>query len=349
MARPYAVAPHAVFNHGGGMTVQTRMIRMRRAHSSATLSQANRNTRPPIRARRNRNRETSMELEGKSAVITGAGHGIGRAIALALAEAGANVAVADIDEAAAEAVAAEVVARGVRGLAARVDVAREQDVIELADRAFEAFGSVEVLVNNAGIIPDSRKLWQFSADDFDWTFAVNVRGVMNGIRTFVPRFIAAEASAWVVNTGSEHSLGIPHLRAGVYTASKHAVLGLSDVLKRELPPHVGVSVLCPGIVDTTLWRATERRQEDHGGSAVADPAAASVMQHGLPAEQVGQKVREAIEQEHFFVLTHPHVVRFASERWEAIEQAFATQAPRYDGDEAFDVRNIARRLSDTHS
>ena len=287
-----------------------------------------------------------MQLEGRSAVITGAGHGIGRAIALALAAAGTNVAGADIDEDAAQAVAAEVTAHGVQSLAARVDVAREQDLVELADRAFSAFGSVEVLVNNAGIIPDSRKLWQFSAEDFDWTFAVNVRGVMNGIRTFVPRFVASSEPAWMVNTGSEHSLGIPHLRAGVYTASKHAVLGLSDVLKRELPAHVGVSVLCPGIVDTTLWRATERRQDDHGGSATADPAAATVMQHGLPAEMVGQKVREAIEQEYFFVLTHPHVVEFARERWEAIEQAFANQAPRYDGDENFDVRNIARRLKD---
>ncbi len=287
-----------------------------------------------------------MDLRGRSAVITGAGHGIGRAIALALGKAGANVAVADIDEAAAEAVAKEVADLGVQSLAARVDVAREQDVVDLADRAFAAFGSVEVLVNNAGIIPDSRKLWQFGAEDFDWCFAVNVRGVMNGIRAFVPRFVASDSPAWVVNTGSEHSLGIPHLRAGIYTASKHAVLGLSDVLKRELPPHIGVSVLCPGIVDTTLWRATERRQDDHGGRAPADPAAASVMQHGLPAEVVGQKVREAIEQEHFFILTHPHVVKFARERWEAIEAAFSHQAPRYDGDEDFDVTNIARKVRD---
>jgi len=290
-----------------------------------------------------------MELEGRSAVITGAGHGIGRAIALELAKAGVNVAVADIDKDAAEAVAAEVAEHGVASLAAKVDVAREQDLVLLADRAFAAFGSVEVLVNNAGIIPDSRKLWQFSAEDFDWCFAVNVRGVMNGIRAFVPRFLTSDTPAWVVNTGSEHSLGIPHLRAGIYTATKHAVLGLSDVLKRELPPHVGVSVLCPGIVDTTLWRATERRQDAHGGSASADPAAANVMQHGLPAEQVGQKVREAIEQEHFFILTHPHVVKFARERWEAIEEAFAKQAPRYDGDEAYDVTHIARRLRDAEA
>ena len=290
-----------------------------------------------------------MELEGRSAVITGAGHGIGRAIALELAKAGVNVAVADIDKDAAEAVAAEVAEHGVASLAAKVDVAREQDLVLLADRAFAAFGSVEVLVNNAGIIPDSRKLWQFSAEDFDWCFAVNVRGVMNGIRAFVPRFLTSDTPAWVVNTGSEHSLGIPHLRAGIYTATKHAVLGLSDVLKRELPPHVGVSVLCPGIVDTTLSRATERRQDAHGGSASADPAAANVMQHGLPAEQVGQKVREAIEQEHFFILTHPHVVKFARERWEAIEEAFAKQAPRYDGDEAYDVTHIARRLRDAEA
>lgn len=285
-----------------------------------------------------------MEIAGKSAVVTGGGNGIGRAIALALAHKGANVAVADIELDAAEAVAAEAANLGVQSLAVAVDVSREEDVAELADRAWVAFGSVELLFNNAGVLAPGGPLLQVSKADFDWCFSVNVGGVMNGIRVFAPRFVESGKSAWIVNTGSEHSLGVPHLFGGAYTATKHAVLGLSDVLARELPKHVGVSVLCPGITQSTLWRATERRPEVQGGPLEADPANAAAMELGMPVGRVADRVMDGIENETFYIMTHAHVVEIARERWQAVEQAFATQVPRYSGDEVYDVNEVMKKL-----
>ena len=286
-----------------------------------------------------------MKLEGTSAVITGAGNGIGRATALALARAGVNVAIADIEAEAAESVAGEVRDLGVRSLGMAVDVTGEAQIAQLAEAAWAEFGSVQILMNNAGVMPATGPLWERSQADFDWAFGVNVGGVLSGIRQFVPRFIESGEPCWVVNTGSEHSFGVPHLFGGVYTATKHAVLGLSDVLARELPDNVGVSVLCPGLVETSLWRASERRQDAFGGAAEASPAGAAAMTHGLSAEAVAECVLIGLQDETFFMLPHSHVVEIARERWENAERAFATQAPRTPGDDRYDVNKVIARLS----
>jgi len=286
-----------------------------------------------------------MDLSGKSAVITGSGNGIGKAIALALADLGLNVAIADIEESAADQVATEAGKRGVRSIAMKVDVADEDQITKLADTAWEDFGSVELLFNNAGVIHAMKPLLETTKEELAWCFAVNVAGMMNGIRVFGPRFVASGEPCWIVNTGSEHSFGVPHVMAGIYTATKHAVLGLSDVLRRELPDHVGVSAFCPGIVTSTLWRATERRQNTFGGTEAANEAGAAAMALGLPAEDIAKRVIQGIREEQFFIVTHPHVVEIAAERWRGAEEAFRTQAPRYDGDDQYAVDNIIARLS----
>jgi NAD(P)-dependent dehydrogenase (short-subunit alcohol dehydrogenase family) len=285
-----------------------------------------------------------MDLLGKSAVITGAGNGIGKAIALALANLGVNVAIADIEESAAEQVAAEAETLGVKSMAMKVDVSDESEIEKLADAAWVDFGSVELLFNNAGVMHATKLLLDTTKEELAWCFAVNVAGMMNGIRVFGPRFVSSGEQCWIVNTGSEHSFGVPHVLAGVYTATKHAVLGLSDVLRRELPDHVGVSVLCPGIVESTLWRASERRQDAFGGAEPASEAGAAAMIFGLPAEDIAKQVIKGIREEHFYIVTHPHVVEIAEERWRGAEEAFKIQAPRYDGDDRYDVNKIIARL-----
>ena len=285
-----------------------------------------------------------MELEGRTAVVTGGGNGIGRAIALALAERGANVAVVDVEKEAAERVAGEAGANGVAAAAYGVDVRNADAVQKLAEDCWSRFGSVELLFNNAGVIAEMGPVWLTDPLDVEWVLGVNLVGVLNGLRAFVPRFIASGAPAWVVNTGSEHSLGLPHALAGVYNATKHAVLGLSDMLRAELPENVGVSVLCPGLVESTMWKATERRPDELGGAAAGPEGNAAVMSCGLPASAVAEKVIEALENEYFYILTHPHVAEIAWRRAEEIGNAFAAQAPRYDGDDRYDVNNVFRRL-----
>ena len=286
-----------------------------------------------------------MDFNGKSAVVTGGGNGIGRALCLALAGEGVNVAVADIDAAAADAVADEARRAGVEAMGVAADVTDESSVDVLADAAWDAFGGVDILVNNAGIMPAVAPLAATGAADFDWVFAVNVRGAMNGIRAFVPRFIASGRDSRVVNTASEHALGVPHIGGGLYTASKHALLGLSDVLRREVPAHVRVSVLCPGIVASTLWRASERRQDAYGGPAPASGAAGAFMEQvGMPAGEVAARAVEGIRTGEFYIVTHSHAVDIAQARWMELETAFATQAPRREGDAKYDLEPVMRQL-----
>ncbi len=285
-----------------------------------------------------------MELKDKTAVITGAGNGIGEAIALALADKGVNVGVVDIEADAAERVAEVVRSKGVKSAAYSVDVRDPAAVEDLAAQTWAQFGSVELLFNNAGVMAPAGPVWLTEPKDAEWVFGVNVFGILNGLRAFVPRFIESGNVSWVVNTGSEHSFGLPHIMAGTYNASKHAVLGLSEMLRAELPDNVGVSVLCPGIVESTLWKATERRPEELGGSLSASEANAAAMKMGLPASIVGEKVVEALENEYFLILTHPHVADIAARRADEVATAFTNQAPRYDDDEQYDVNAIIARL-----
>ena len=282
-----------------------------------------------------------MEVNGIGAAVTGGGNGIGRAIALALGRAGAKVAVGDLELNAAEAVAAELRERGGEAIAVSLDVTDEASVSDFADAAWAAFGSVQLLVNNAGVMSPVSPLADMTEDDYAWVFSVNVGGVLRGVRTFVPRFAQAGEPAHVLNTGSEHSLGVPHVGGGLYTASKHAVIGLSDVLRAELPAHIGVSVLCPGLVGSTLWKASERRPDVLGGPSEASEMAGEFMNHmGMSAEEVAEKAVAGVRRGDFLIPTHAHSVKFAAKRWREIESAFQAYAPHYDGDEKFDLTQI---------
>jgi NAD(P)-dependent dehydrogenase (short-subunit alcohol dehydrogenase family) len=287
-----------------------------------------------------------MELNNKVAVITGGGNGIGKALCVALAEAGAKVVVADIELEAADAVRAELEAQCAHAIALQLDVSDETSVVAMRDAAVKAFGTVDILVNNAGVMHATKPLFATTTADLEWVFSVNVGGVMNGVRCFTPLFVEQGTPAWILNTASEHSLGVPHLGGGLYTASKHAVLGLSDVLRRELPDHIGVSVLCPGITGTTLWKASERRQDRYGGAEDGSEQAGAAMQHiGMPVKDVAEAAIRGLEEEAFFIVTHPHAVEFGKSRWDEIDSAFATQAPRFEGDEKYDLNVVLKQLA----
>lgn len=287
-----------------------------------------------------------MNLNNKTAVVTGGGNGIGKALCVALAAAGVKVVIADIELEAAMAVKTQLDATGHQSISVQVDVSDESSVIALRDAAVEMFGSVDILVNNAGVMHATKPLFATTTADLEWVLSVNVGGVMNGIRSFVPLFIEQATPAWILNTASEHSLGVPHLGGGLYTASKHAVLGLSDVLRRELPEHIGVSVLCPGITGTTLWKASERRQDRYGGAEAGSEQAGAAMQHiGMPVEDVAEATIRGLEAETFFIVTHPHAVEFGKSRWDEIVSAFAAQAPRFEGDEKYDLNEVLKQLA----
>lgn len=291
-----------------------------------------------------------MDLSNSSAVVTGGGNGIGRALCFALAEEGVNVAVADIDEKAANAVAEELARFKVKAFAVGCDVASTESTQNLSNRAISEFNSVELLFNNAGVIPDASPLLETDVGDVEWIFKVNVLGVINCIRAFSAHFEAASKEVRIVNTASEHALGVPHNGISSYTASKHAILGLSDVLRREAPEHIKVSVLCPGIVATSLWRANERRQDEFGGPSDSNEMVGQLMQNvGMPPEVIARKTIDGIKRGDFYIVTHSHVIEYAEERFRDIEQAFATQAPREEGDEKYDLRQFTSRTDGSNT
>jgi len=285
-----------------------------------------------------------MELENKVAVVTGGASGIGRGIGLALAEKGTHVVVADIEKGRAEATAVEIAQQGVEALGVGCDVTKLASVEALADSAWAHFDRVDLLFNNAGVAGGTWLL-DSTPHDLHWLFAVNVFGVWHGCSVFGRRFRDQATQAWICNTGSEHSIAMPHVQAGIYTATKHAVLGLSDVLRNELPEHVGVSILCPGVVKTDLWDAGRNRPAEHGGRSEAPEGVRQIMERGLDALDIGRSAVAGVERGDFFILTHSHDRAYVEKRYAELLGAFDAQVPRTDGDERFDVTTIALEVA----
>ncbi len=268
------------------------------------------------------------ELDGRVALVTGGGSGIGRGIALALAGAGMRVVVADIERDAAEAVAAEIAESGGEASADSVDVTDPAAVEALADRCFERHGGVDVLCNNAGVIGPT-PLGPESVDNWRWIVDVNILGVAHVINAFVPRMVArvgdTGGEAHIVNTAS-----MAGLRAGdgwahsAYGASKFAVVSMSRNLRGELAGSgIGVSVLCPGGVDTRIWEAGRNRPTERGGPETYERPERLLPARVLDPLVVGHHVLRAIREDALYIITH-------TERREQIEAAAGELLDAFD-------------------
>ena len=204
-------------------------------------------------------------LSGKVALVTGAGSGIGRGIALACADEGMHVILADVQEGTAQAVAAEVEAREVQALPVDLDVTDTVGYEWLAEQVYAEFGELNLLVNNAGVLTGG-VVSEATQADWDWTFSVNMYGIVNGVQAFLPRMRAQDSEAHIVNTVSMAGLRLNEvIPLGVYSASKHAAFAYSESLRDELAAEgIGVSALCPGGVDTLIGEAGRNRPDQFG-------------------------------------------------------------------------------------
>ena len=214
-------------------------------------------------------RELMRELRGRTAVITGAGSGIGAALARRAAAEGMNVVLAVIQLAEAAAIADEIGAD--RALAVHCDVADEASVTALADAAYARFGSVDLLCNNAGIVPGGRhrRVWEYTPGDWHWSIGVNLYGVVHGLRVFVPRMIAQGTPAHILNTASVAGM-VSGSGSACYGAAKHAVVRATEALYaglREEGAPIGVTMLCPGLVRTRIYDAGRLRPAEFADAA----------------------------------------------------------------------------------
>lgn len=269
-----------------------------------------------------------QELRDRAAVITGAGSGIGAAIARRCAAAGMQVLVADIEPDAAHEVANSLCFDGATAHAAYVDVADPASVLALADSAWRLFGGCHLLCNNAGVSV-FKPLAQTGHADWNWVMSVNLMGVAHGINAFVPRMIEQAQPAHIVNVASMAGL-IPLTGFGLYAASKHAVVGLSEVLQLELAPHgIGVSIVCPGMVSTRI-QDSERNRPDAGvrdpqaDDAAAAPSFPAELAQMLEPDDVAAHVLAAVQANRLYVLTHTGWESSFAQRSRNVFDAFST-------------------------
>jgi NAD(P)-dependent dehydrogenase (short-subunit alcohol dehydrogenase family) len=247
--------------------------------------------------------------------VTGGASGIGRGIATALSAARANVVVADVQLERAEEAADQIAASGGQVAAFGCDVRDRTQVVALADYAWERFGRVDILCNNAGvaILGPSNAV---SENDLRWLFEVNVFGMWNGSQVFIDRFLEQGGPAWICNTGSHHSLSGAYKGLAVYIMTKHAVLGMADSLRAEFGDRIGFSVLCPGSVRTDLWNSGRNRPAELGGSFAGDTRRRDASRAaGLDPVLVGGLVAEAIKAGDFYIFTHPQDADLVEDRY----------------------------------
>ena len=254
------------------------------------------------------------EFAGKVAVITGAASGIGRSIAEWCVRADVKVVLADIDEGPLGKAEAELKALGGNVLCVKTDVSKRSDVESLARRAFDAFGSVHLLFNNAGVAAGGAP-WEATWNDWEWVIGVDLWGVIHGVKVFTPLMLAQNTECHIVNTASSAGLVAGGFSAP-YSVTKHAVVALSESLfltlqQRNLP--VKVSVLCPGVVRTNIVNAERNRPAALRNEPVAisperqagHAAIEAVLAAGMPPDLVAELVFEAIRKEQFYILTDP--------------------------------------------
>lgn len=255
-----------------------------------------------------------FEFTNRVAVVTGAASGIGGGLAEKAAAAGMKVVMADVQEQALEARRAELAAAGASVLAVPTDVSDFAAVEALAEKTYAEFGAAHLVFNNAGVLVDGAS-WERSVEDWRWSFDVNVMGVIHGIKAFVPRMLEGGDEGVVVNTASIAGLlAGPYL--GPYTATKHAVVGLSETLHHELVAtggRVRAAVLCPGEVDTRIWHSNEKRPVRYGDETKLaseterqfHTAVTEQVATGMTPRELAEFVFGAVASGRFWLFPHP--------------------------------------------
>lgn len=279
------------------------------------------------------------DFKGRVAVITGAGSGIGLGMARMFAQAGMNVALCDVRADALANAVKEVASFGRRAIGLEVDVSDADQVETAAARVEAELGRIDIACNNAGIALYPRPVAEFTKQDWDWIIGVNLYGVINGVRSFLPRIEKHGEGGHIVNTASIGGFQVQKgRRTAAYATSKFGVVALSEGLQNDLEgSNIGVSILAPGAVNTAIYKAPEYRPEKFGGPGARPNAPTPDLSDGMHPDTVGRRVLDAILAKEFYIFTHVGTRDWLSRRhariihaYEATERWTAQEAARRD-------------------
>lgn len=264
------------------------------------------------------------DLNGQTAVITGGATGIGFGLAKAFGARGASVVIAEPRLEVLERAVAELKEQGIDASFKTCDVREPEQVAALADFAWGKTGHVEFVLNNAGIGFPTTPIIETDLEQVRKTFEVNFFAVYLGCKVFGKRLVEQGSPGSICNTGSENALFVAVPQLAGYVASKHAVHALTASLREEMPDHVHVGLIIPGFVKSGL---TER---------VANLA--------MDADEYAGIVIRQILDKQFYIVSHAYNMVRIDERHAEIEAAYKQYAPRYEGDDEYDVRTLMQSM-----
>jgi NAD(P)-dependent dehydrogenase (short-subunit alcohol dehydrogenase family) len=267
--------------------------------------------------------------EGRAAVITGGASGIGFATGKEFARRGARLMLADIDQSGLDAAVTELRGQGIEAHGVVCDVRKLDDVEHLADEAFRVFGDVHVVFNNAGI-GHAGPIAETGHDDWRFVIDVDLWGPIHGVEAFLPRLIAQQDDSHIVFTASFAGL-IPNVGLGPYCVAKYGVVALAETLSREVRANgIGVSVLCPMIVETGLVANSERVRSAEYGSMTSSAGDAvqmlmSATDPHVGVDDVARLTADAVLANRLYILPHSAARASIQRRFERIDRAFEEQ------------------------
>lgn len=266
-----------------------------------------------------------LELEGRTVIITGGATGIGFGLAKACGVLGAHVVIGEPRQARLDDACEALAQLGVSARAFDLDVTNADQLERFAEDAFAAFGEVALVINNAGIGQNRGSVIDTGFEEMRRVMAVNFEGVWRGCQAFGRRLIEQDAPAGLYNTGSENSFFIAVSHSAAYVASKHAVWGLTDALRKEMPEYIAVGMIAPGFVGSELIPESMRPM-------------------GMPVDEFAGIILPQILAGEPYVVSHGYNQVRIDERQTEIANAYQRSAPREQGDERYDVSWLLRSL-----
>ncbi|MGB6554527.1 MAG: SDR family NAD(P)-dependent oxidoreductase [Candidatus Binataceae bacterium] len=273
---------------------------------------------------------TIEELKGKTAVVTGGASGIGKALAARCCAAGMNVVLGDVELKVLEATRDELAQGKANVIGVVTDVSRPEEIERLAAKTLDAFGSADLLFNNAGVGAGTT-VWESTLEDWTWVIGVNLWGVIHGIRTFVPIMLKQNRPAHIINTASIAGLVRGH-HSAAYATTKHAVVALTEQLALEFErthAPIKASVLCPSWVNTRINEAGRNRPKNLQNKTAAPPPTPEmiktwermqkfIQQATSPAEIADSVFEEGIRQEKLYIIPHKETAQYIKNRFDGI-------------------------------